>query len=576
MYNANIPTGTSLTVQTTQDLSTFHTVGNNGAGEALPYWTNQPDATQDLFGSNTSANYTSTSKSGGSTASVTYETALSRITLAGGSSALYVNLAINTADVDMLVDMDRSESGGMVFRFVDTSNFYEVAVYDASSSSGFANQLRLYKVASGTRTLLGSASATFTRNTFHRPRVSMQGGLINVYWDGTCLLSYLDTSPLSSGACGLRNDGGTSRYYQLWVQPLGTNLSGQVLYTKVTMTTSDPAMMPQLFTLVACVRGPNIATGATISQLHPVTKPVATYYHQEMDTLTQASGDFFWMVDKWREMHFGERLARPGAFPIQSITDQDTANPINVKSGYLLYRPQVTVLTSADLFRNRETITNVSGLVTPPPEIKVCDGSVTSWQMGYPLYSAPIILINGQPATIGLQGTDNNRQFYWQPGSASISYDSSLPKLPAGTVLSFTYVGESPVDVELNNTASQIAQAALELNSGIVDEITSALNNTAAGMNTDQATVFGQGLLDRYGKNDPIALSGTTRYIGLAPGTTIALFAPEMLSVWNAQLPITKLTTMVQKGVGGLIWTYAVDATNGPSISNWTRMWRPK
>ncbi len=572
MYNANIPTGTSLVVATTQDLSSFHTVGNNGAGEALPYWTNQPDATQDLFATNTASNYTSTSKSGGSAASVTYETAMSRLTLAGGSSALYLNNAISCADVDMLVDTDWSDAGGMVFRKVDASNFYEVAVYDASSNSGFVNQLRLYKVASGTRTLLGSASTiTFTRGTFHRIRVSMSGGLINVYWDGQCVQSYLDTSPLAGGACGLRNDGGTSRYYQLWVQPLGTNLSGQVLYTKTIMTTTDPAMMPQLFTLVACVRGPNIATGATISQLHPVTKPVAAYYHAEMDTLTQASGDFYWYVDRWREMHFGERLARPGAFPVQSVVD-----PAGVYSGYLLYRPQVTVLSSADLFRNRETITNVSGLVTPPAEVKTADGSATSWTMGYPLYSAPTITINGQPATVGLQGVDNNRQFYWQPGSASISYDSALPKLPSGTVLTFTYVGESPVNTTLDNLTSQTVQAALELNSGIVDEITSALNSTAAGMNTDQATVFGQGLLDRYGLNNPIELIGTTRYIGLVPGTTVPLFLPEMMSVWNAQLPIVKLTTTVQMGVNGLIWTYSIDATNGPSISNWTRVWRAK
>lgn len=572
MWNANVPTNTSLTVQTTQDLSTFHTVGNNGAGEALPYWTPQPDATQDLFATNTSANYTSTSKSGGSVASVTYTTTQSSLTLAGGSSALYLNNAISCADVDMLVDMDMSDAGGMVFRKVDASNFYEVGVYDASSSGGFTNQLRLYKVASGTRTLLGSASSIiFTRGTFHRPRVSMQGGLINVYWDGQCVQSYLDTSPLASGACGLRNDGGTSRYYQLWIQPLGTNLTGQVLYTKVTMTTTDPAMMPQLFTLVACVRGPSIATGATISQLHPITKPVSTYYHQEMDALTQASGDFFWLVDKWRQMHFGPRLARPGAFPVQSVVD-----PAGVYSGYLLYRPQVSVLSSADLFRNRETITNVSGLVTPPAEIKTADGSATSWTMGYPLYSAPVITVNGQPATVGLQGVDNNRQFYWQPGSPSISYDSSLPKLPSGTVLSFTYVGESPVNTTLNNTSSQTTQASLELNSGIVDEITSALNNTAAGMTTDQATTFAQGLLDRYGVNNTIELIGSTRYIGLVPGTTIPLFLPEMMDVWNAQLPIVKLTTTVQMGVNGLVWTFAVDATNGPNISNWSRMWRPK
>jgi hypothetical protein len=143
-------------------------------------------------------------------------------------------------------------------------------------------------------------------------------------------------------------------------------------------------------------------------------------------------------------------------------------------------------------------------------------------------------------------------------------------------VLSFTYVGQSPKNVTLDNSASQIAQAALELNSGIVDEITSALNSTAAGMTTDQATTFGQGLLDRYGRNDTIELIGTTRYIGLVPGTTTALFLPEMMGAWNAQLPIVKLTTMVQQGVDGLIWTYSLDATNGAAQTNWTRVFFAK
>lgn len=569
MWNANIPTSTSLTVQTTQDLSSFHTVGSNGAGEALPYWTNQPAATQDLFNTNTSANYSNTSKSGGSAASATYDTTNSRITLTGGSGGLYLNTSAGSmTDMDMLIDMDESDAGGMVWREVSTSNYYELGVYDASSSGGFTNQLRLYKVSSGTRSLLGSASAiTFTRSTFHRIRVTMQSGLINVYWDGNCVQSYLDTSPLGSGACGLRNDGGTSRYYQLWAQPLGTNLTGQSLYTKVTMTTTDPSVMPQLFTLVCAVRGPSIATGATISQLHPVTTPFATYYSNEMDTLVQASGDYFWYVDKWQQMHFGPRLARPGAFPIQSVADS-----AGVYSGYLLYQPQVQVTSSADLFRSQQIVTNVTGTVTPPVEVKTSDGSTTSWTMGYPLYSAPVVTINGNSATVGVQGIDNNRQFYWQPHSASISYDSSLPKLPTGTVLTFTYVGESTVNVVINNSASQTAQAALEGNSGIVAEIESALRTATNGMTTTQATTFGTGLLSRYGNNATIEIIGSTRYIGLAPGTVIPLFLPEMMSTWNAQLPIVKLTTNVYQGASGLIWIYTVDATNGPGLNNWARV----
>ena len=566
MWNANIPTSATLAIATTQDLSTYHTVGSNGAGEVLPYWSNQPAATQDLFSTNTLANYTNTSKSGGSTASDFYEPAYSRFSLIGGSSALYLNNSITTSDVDLLVDMDESDTGGPVWRKVDVSNYYELGVYDASSSGGFSNQLRLYKVASGTRSLLGSASnITFTRSTIHRPRVTMQGGLINVYFDGQCVQSYLDTSPLGAGACGLRNDGGTSRYYQLWIQPLGTNLTGQVLYTKTTMTTTDPSVMPQLFTLVACVRGSSIATGATISQLHPVTTPFASYYSAEMDTLVQTSGDFYWYVDKWQQLHFAPRLARPGAFPVQSIVD--SAN----SSGFLLYMPTVTTVTSADLFRSQQVMTNVTGLVTPPPEIKTADGSTTSWTLGYPVYSAPTILVNGSPATIGVQGIDNNRQFYWQVGSSSISYDSSLPKLPSGTIISITYVGQSTVNDIVNSTPLQLAQAAIEGNSGIIAQIQSAQMGQTLGMTTAQATTFANGLLSRYGVNNPIEMIGATRYQGLAPGTVIGLFLPEVMGTWNAQLPIIKLTTTAFQGNNGIIYFWLIDATNGPNQSSWQR-----
>jgi len=577
-YHANIPTNTSVTVQTTQDLSTYHTVGNSGAGEALPYWTNQPSATQDVFNAVSSANYISTSKSGGSVATATYDTSNSRVTLSGGSGALYLNNSISATDVDLLVDMDESDAGGLCWREVSTSNYYELGVYDASSSGGFTNQLRLYKVASGTRSLLGSASSvTFTRGTFHRIRVTMQSGLINIYWDGSCVQSYLDTSPLGAGACGLRNDGGTSRVYQLWIQPLGTNLSGQALYTKVTMSTSDPQYMPQLFTLVCCVRGPSIGTGATVAPLHPLTRPFASYYASEMDTLTQMSGDYYWYIDRWRQLHFGARQTRPGAFPIQSVDDVAKA------SGSLLYLPQVTVTTSADVLRNEQIIQNASNLVSPPTELKTADGSTTSWTVGYPIYSQPTILINNSPATVGIQGIDNSRQLYWQPGSASISYDSSLPKLPSGTIISITYIGQSTVNVVLDSSSAQTAQTLIEgggilPSSGIITEIEDAytfVGNTTtsgiSGMSVAQATTLGNGMLARYGNNRPVELVGTTLYGGLVPGTVIQAFVPEM-GVWNLSLPIVKLTTTAFQSNNGIVYFYSVDATNGANISNWQKV----
>lgn len=570
MYNSNTPTGTSIAVSTSTNAgSSWEAVANSGAGAALSYWTPQPSPTQDLFGTNTLANYTNTSKTGGTTASVLYTTAQSQLSLSGGTFGLYVsNAPTSVGDIDVACCLSQSDTGGLVWHYVNGSNYYELVAQDASSSGGSPNTLQLYKVSSNVRTLLATASITFTRGTFHITKSVMKGKLINAYWDGHCVLSYLDTSPVASGMAGLSNNGGTALFYQLWIQPLGTNLSGVGLQTKVVLSTSDPQYMPQLFVLSCAIRGPHITQGVQIYQMHPLTVPFASYYSTEMDQLAQADGDSFWYVDKYGECLFTSRYARLGAFPLQTTTD-----PANA-SGSLLYTPATKVSTSSDTFRNQQIITNVTTLITPPIEYKVADGTATSWTLGYPVYSTPIItfITGGQPATVGVQGIDSGRQFYWQPGSPTLSYDSSLPVLPIGTVFSVQYVGQSTNNVVVNNSTSQATQAILEGNTGIVCEIETALRSTTIGMTTAQATAFANGLLNRNGISNAIEVLGTIMYGGLKPGTFVPVFAPEF-GVWNAQLPIIKITTTALPAATGLpVYQYLVDATNGSNVSQWQRV----
>ncbi len=98
-------------------------------------------------------------------------------------------------------------------------------------------------------------------------------------------------------------------------------------------------------------------------------------------------------------------------------------------------------------------------------------------------------------------------------------------------------------------------------------------SSTLYGMTSDQATTFGNGLLTRYGNNGTLELVGTTLYPGLVPGTVIPLFLPEIMSTWNAQLPIVKVTTTAYQGNNGMIYFYNVDASSGPNLTQWTRVW---
>lgn len=563
-WTANLPANSSLVVATSPDNITYTTIA--ASGNPIAGYYAQPAPQIDAFTANTSSSYTSTSLSGGSTATWTYDTTNRRATATGGSGAVYYYTGISRADVDLLCDMDRSDAGGLVWRFVSSNNYYELGVYDDHSSGGYTNQLRLYKVASGTRSLLGSASIiSFARSTsgvspYHRIRVTMVGGLITVYFDGTVMQTYTDGSPLAAGVMGLRNDGGTSRYYQLRLQPLGDSVSGANLYTKVTLSTTDPAAMPQLLDLIASVRGPGIATGALIPQLHDPTKPFAEFLNKEMDTITSASGDYLWNIDGTGNLTFTERHATPAPWCLSSVDlVYDGSSGSNA----------VTPSSSADLYRNRQQITNCLGLtVALPPEQKITDGTATSWTLAYPVYNAPTITLNGVLQTVGVKGVDMGKAFYWQAGNNTISQDTGAVKLPAGLFLTITYIGQYATTVQADNAAEQTARALVETGtSGIVEAI-----EDGKGMLATLAATYAQGLLARYGNNGGIQLVATTQRQGLTSGMIVPVFLPEH-GLMNRQMLVTIVNpTIQQKADGTILYLNKITATEGANLANWTNV----
>lgn len=558
-----IPDNTSRTVKTSLDGVNWTDVTSSNGG-TIPGLNGQPDPIIDYFNSDTSTNYTNTAKSGGSVATVTYDTTNSRVTLSGGSGALYLYTAISDNDVDLIVDMDESDAGGLVWRFVDTNNYYELGAYDDSSSRGFTNQLRLYKVVAGTRSLIGSASTiSWPRSTpgtspYKRIRVTMLGSTITVYFDGTIMQTATD-STFASGKMGLRNDGGTSRYYQLRLQQVGDNVSGtpagdivtsQFVYTQITLNTTDPSVNPEIQDVTTSANSPSVASGAVIPQLHDPSKPFAAFYSAEMDSLTQSSGDYYWTVIS-NALTFAERHATPA--------------PWILHSSDLLFTPSVRPTFSADLYRNRQIITNCLDTVTVTGEQKIADGIATSWQMAYPLYSAPTITVQGITKTVGEQGKSSNKDFYWQAGSTSISQDSSAASITSGYVISVDYVGQFYTTVTRDNLAEQAARKAVEGGTGIVEAIEDGKQMLASAAQT-----YADGLLARFSKNDTVEIQVTTRRAGLQKGQQLPVFIPEH-NINNAQLLITRIVTIgEQLADGTILYQFQATATNGPNLNRWS------
>lgn len=134
-------------------------------------------------------------------------TSTATVSASGGTNALLLRNNWTAQQATVSATLTTSDEGGIAFNVVDTSDYYEVVVCDASSPT--PNTVTLYKVSSNTRTSLASASISFTRGTSHTIEAitALAGGAldITVLFDGTSVLTYTDTSPLGSGSVGLRN-----------------------------------------------------------------------------------------------------------------------------------------------------------------------------------------------------------------------------------------------------------------------------------------------------------------------------------------------------------------------------------
>lgn len=561
-----IATGGSRTIKTSLDGVNWTDV-SSGNGDEIPGLTGQPDPVIDWFDADSTANYTSTAKSGGSVATVTPEPDLSRITLSGGSGALYLYTSLTDNDVDLIVDMDQSDAGGLVWRYVDASNYYELAAHDDSSTSGFVNQLRLYKVVGGTRSLIGSAStvvwprSTRGKSPYKRIRVTMLASTITIYFDGLVMQTATD-STFTSGKCGLRNDGGTSRYYQFRLQQIGDYVSGnpvgdivtsQFLYTQIALSTTDPAVNPQIADLTTSAYSPSISRGKLVPQLHDPSKPFAIPYNQEMDTLVSDSGDYYWDV-AGGQLIFAARHTTPA--------------PWCVHSSDMLFTPTVRPTNSADQYRNRQNITNCIDTVDVSDEQKIADGTASSWQMAYPLYSAPTVTVQGIVKTVGQQGIDTGKDFYWQPASASISQDSSAARIPSGYVLSFDYTGQFTRTVTRDNLAEQARRRLVEKGtSGIVE-----MTEDGKGMLASAAETYADGLLERFANNNSVEIAFSTHRSGLVKGQVASFFVDEH-HLNDRQMLITKVTDIGEmKADGTILYEYQITATDGSVTNPWSTL----
>lgn len=537
------------------------------SGGPIPGLYGQPDPTIDGFSVDSHMNYSATNQTGGTAPTVTYDTAHSRITLTGGTNGLYLYNGIARADIDELTIIDTADAGGLVWRFVDSSNYYVLVVSDHLASIGTPQRATLYSVKAGAQTQLAQATITFVRSTFHVFRVLMLGGAITATMDGAALFSYTDSTPLGIGNVGLYNNGGAtgSRYYQLWIQPQGDNLLNTYIYTQQSPTTTDATVTPQLLDMTVAAFNPNIGPGALI--------PSADYRHtfvdKNWDDLATQSGDYSWFIDQNLQFYFRKRTAIPAPWVLYSV-------PFGVAAAVDLEADSnLSVTVANDLYRNRQTLKNVinSGVFS---DSFIGDGTKTSFTLRYLIApgTVPVILLNNAPQSVALKG-QTGAQWYYAQGDAVIAQDANGTVLVSTDTLSVpNYTGTFSDTITVDNVAAQAALAQQINPGGLASGIVEAVEDVSSlNMSYAAGLVYAGAKLARYCINNARTLTFTTLRNGLQVGMIQSVFVVEE-NLWDAQMLITAIDPITIKTQPGdtIQYTYLVTASELPPIASWSKL----
>lgn len=483
--------------------------------------------------------------------------------------SLVAQSSINAKDVDLIVDADQINQGGLVWRWQDVSNFYKLVVFDSASSAGSTNIIQLFKVVANAATQIGSNVAiSFTRGDNHRFHVNMIGTAIKVYMDSTSpIINTTDSSLTGPGKVGLIHVSGTGgngdSYHNVRFQALGQSLSGVNGYTKVTLTSTDPTVTPQLTDLVLCALHPNIGLGTFI----PTANYQRTFFSANADDLSKKS-DYYWQIDPNKNAIFSPRVEQPAPW---ILTSNDVLFPDDGSSSTL------SVENSGDLYRNRMIMRGVISTQSVT-ETHPGDGSSTSWNLKYPVVgSTPTISVNGQVKTIGQKGIDTGKDFYYALGSTSLAQDSSGTLLqPNVDSFTISYTGQSAIDMIRNNTGgfpnttSQAQYAALTGGSGIVEVVEDV---SSQQLTVAAAQAYGDGLLQRYGVIGRTLKCQTNR-TGLSVGQYIPVFIPE-LGLVDASMLITAMDLKPEITLVGnqasMLYYWSLTLLEGPNLGSWQK-----
>lgn len=268
---------------------------------------------------------------------------------------------------------------------------------------------------------------------------------------------------------------------------------------------------------------------------------------------SNSSDIYYWDVSPAKVVRFFRQDTYPAPF---SITD---ANP------YILETLTATVDETNQGIVNRVFVYLGQFLLDEVTETFSGDSTAQSFEVDFPIGETPTITVDvgAGPVTqtLGIDGSDTGKQWYWTPGGTTVRQDVGETILTPTDDLAVTYRGldrraVGPFDDNPSWTAEGILQGD---GTGLYETF---LELGSVGTSTDAETLA-QAWLDRY-KRATITFKGSTYTAGLRSGQELTV---NLTTLGINLVMLIQSVTMSDAGAGRFLWTFT--AIQGAARDDW-------
>ncbi|MEA0553756.1 hypothetical protein U1P98_07480 [Lysinibacillus irui] len=311
--------------------------------------------------------------------------------------------------------------------------------------------------------------------------------------------------------------------------------------------------------------------GITIGEIHEGDKVEDAVFNymdvaSVMTKLANYMSNFTWYIDKYKKLHYIQAGTSTAPFLITHAVARVNGSNFEESSPY---------------YRNRQYLVGAVDVTDTQEEVHYGDGSRRIFTLRYKVHEKPKVEVKysgsevWEVKTVGIDGLDMNKDFYWNKGSYEIRQEeqsseeidgvevtTEIPALEAFDMVRISYRGqfETIIMTQLHNEITRMKS--VDNTTGIVESIekTSAITDRTSSMK------YANALLDKYGQISRM-ITFETDNSGLVVGQVATVNMP-IYSIHKEDF----LIDSVQITWSGGQPVYKVTAVKGPSHGTWESM----